>query len=62
MLSLYGELNDVTCFIGTTVKGTFKCRKSDTNARELDVEIYYTVKNEEDDQAGDAFVQVYKVR
>ena len=49
--------------IGTTVHGTFKCRKSEGNSRELDVEIHYVVKAPADEQAiGDAVVQMYKVR
>ncbi|KAI0072207.1 S-adenosyl-L-methionine-dependent methyltransferase [Panus rudis PR-1116 ss-1] len=48
---------------GTVVQGTFKCRKSEDNSRELDVEIHYTVKDEgEDAVASQAVVQVFKVR
>jgi hypothetical protein len=28
--------------VGTIVTGTFYCKKSDTNSRELDVEIHYS--------------------
>ncbi|KDQ49228.1 hypothetical protein JAAARDRAFT_43018, partial [Jaapia argillacea MUCL 33604] len=47
---------------GTVVAGTFHCKKSDTNSRELDVEIHYTVKSEEGDAPGDVIIQIYKVR
>ncbi|KZT08853.1 S-adenosyl-L-methionine-dependent methyltransferase [Laetiporus sulphureus 93-53] len=53
----------ITVHEGTTVHGTFKCRKSEGNSRELDVEIHYVVKAPADEQAiGDAVVQIYKVR
>lgn len=60
--TLFMLKDPITVTEGTTVKGTFSCRKSDTNSRELEVEIRYVVKQEGDDQAGDAFVQSYKVR
>ena len=48
---------------GTIVEGTFKCKKSEDNSRELDVEIHYTVKEPEESAAtSDVFVQIYKVR
>ncbi|KAI0693848.1 protein arginine N-methyltransferase [Cerioporus squamosus] len=47
---------------GTVVEGTFKCKKSSENSRELDVEIHYTVKDPEDTSTPDVFVQLYKVR
>ncbi|EPQ54848.1 protein arginine N-methyltransferase [Gloeophyllum trabeum ATCC 11539] len=47
---------------GTVVSGTFHCRKSEGNSRELDVEIHYTVKNEGDKEPGDVVVQMFKVR
>ncbi|KAI0754475.1 S-adenosyl-L-methionine-dependent methyltransferase [Daedaleopsis nitida] len=48
---------------GTVVEGTFKCKKSEDNSRELDVEIHYTVKEPEETAAtSDVFVQIYKVR
>ena len=50
------------CGLGTVVEGTFKCKKSPDNSRELDVEIHYTVKEPEDAAPGDVFVQIYKVR
>ncbi|EMD39598.1 hypothetical protein CERSUDRAFT_111907 [Gelatoporia subvermispora B] len=48
---------------GTVVQGTFKCRKSDDNSRELDVEIHYVVKESVDEEPrGEAVVQLFKVR
>ncbi|CCM05740.1 uncharacterized protein FIBRA_07972 [Fibroporia radiculosa] len=48
---------------GTVVSGTFKCRKSKDNSRELDVEIYYVTKESaEAAPEGDAVVQIFKVR
>ena len=48
---------------GTVVEGTFKCRKSDDNSRELDVEIHYAVRESEAAAApGELIVQMYKVR
>ena len=48
---------------GTIVEGTFKCKKSEDNSRELDVEIHYTVRDPENtSEPGDVFVQLYKVR
>lgn len=47
---------------GTIVTGTFSCRKSDENSRELDVEIMYSVKNDELSPPGDLIVEMYKVR
>ena len=29
---------------GDTIAGTFHCKKSETNSRELDIEIHYLVK------------------
>jgi type I protein arginine methyltransferase len=50
-------------FPGTVVQGMFKCRKSDDNSRELDVEIHYTVKSGgENEQPSDVVVQTFKVR
>ena len=47
--------------------GTFHCRKSKTNSRELDVEIHYAVKAGASSEMGDetpadVVVQIYKVR
>ncbi|KAI0365345.1 protein arginine N-methyltransferase [Pilatotrama ljubarskyi] len=47
---------------GTVVEGLFKCRKSDDNSRELDVEIHYRVREPEETSPGDLIVQLYKVR
>ncbi|KAH9030338.1 S-adenosyl-L-methionine-dependent methyltransferase [Lactarius pseudohatsudake] len=52
---------------GTTVTGTFHCRKSKTNSRELDVEVHYAVKPGASSETGsetpaDVVVQIYKVR
>ena len=47
---------------GTIVTGTFSCRKSDDNPRELDVEIRYSVKDDEASPPGDLIVQMYKIR
>ncbi|KAL1937804.1 hypothetical protein VTO73DRAFT_12823 [Trametes versicolor] len=48
---------------GTVVEGVFKCRKSEDNSRELDVEIHYRVKDPEaPDAASETIVQLYKVR
>jgi len=55
--------NPISVHEGTIVQGTFKCKKSEDNTRELDVEIHYTVK---DDSTGaepsEVVVQLYKVR
>ncbi len=47
--------------------GTFHCRKSKTNSRELDVEVHYAVKAGASSETGsetpaDVVVQIYKVR
>lgn len=48
---------------GTIVTGSFYCKKSATNSRELDVEIHYSVRqNAETTTVGDTVVQIYKVR
>ena len=47
---------------GSIVSGTFKCRKSETNSRELDAEIHYSVKLDEDSEPSETFVQLYKIR
>ncbi|EGN97901.1 hypothetical protein SERLA73DRAFT_91051 [Serpula lacrymans var. lacrymans S7.3] len=48
---------------GTIVSGTFHCKKSGTNSRELDVEIHYSVKQDaEATSSSDVVVQIYKVR
>lgn len=48
--------------LGSIVVGTFKCRKSETNSRELDVEIHYSVKLDEETSPSETIVQMYKVR
>lgn len=49
---------------GTIVSGMFHCRKSETNTRELDVEIHYAVSQSVEAKVGrgDVTVQMYKVR
>ena len=48
---------------GTIVEGTFKCKKSEDNSRELDVEIHFSVREPEADAVrGDVVVHMYKVR
>jgi protein arginine N-methyltransferase 3 len=47
---------------GSIVNGIFFCKKSRTNARELDVEIHYTVQENAESQPGDTIVQIFKVR
>ena len=49
-------------FTGSIVNGTFYCRKSEVNSRELDVEIHYSVKQDGEAPASNAIVQMYKVR
>ncbi|KAI0671181.1 S-adenosyl-L-methionine-dependent methyltransferase [Trametes maxima] len=53
----------ITAAEGTVVEGVFKCRKSEDNSRELDVEIHYRVREPEEQVAqGEYTVQLYKVR
>ncbi|EPT00251.1 hypothetical protein FOMPIDRAFT_1023851 [Fomitopsis schrenkii] len=53
----------ITVHEGTVVQGTFKCRKSADNSRELDVEIHYTVKDPDTEEPpSQVVVQLYKVR
>ncbi|KAJ7712993.1 protein arginine N-methyltransferase [Mycena metata] len=47
---------------GSVVTGHFHCVKSQTNSRELDVEIHYAVKSEDSEAPGVTVVQMYKVR
>ena len=49
---------------GDIVTGTFHCKKSETNSRELDVEIHYSVNKPDSGHAGlgNVTVQMYKVR
>ncbi|KAG6379463.1 S-adenosyl-L-methionine-dependent methyltransferase [Boletus reticuloceps] len=46
---------------GTVVSGTFYCKKSDFNSRELEVEIHYSVRKSADAAASEVIVQMYKV-
>lgn len=60
----------VRCRTGTVVSGTFHCRKSADNSRELDVEIHYRVLRADGEKQGPAkgsadselLVQTFKVR
>lgn len=53
----------ITVSDGTIVEGTFKCKKSEDNSRELDVEIHFSVREPEAEAApGEVVVQMYKVR
>ncbi|KAF8529315.1 S-adenosyl-L-methionine-dependent methyltransferase [Hysterangium stoloniferum] len=47
---------------GSTILGTFHCRKSEDNSRELDVEIHYSVLDEGQAVAQDTIIQMYHVR
>ena len=47
---------------GTVVEGVFKCRKSEDNSRELDVEIHYSVKMSAEEEPDEVVVQTFKVR
>lgn len=47
---------------GTVVQGVLKCRKSEDNSRELDVEIHYAVREADATELGDAVIQTFKVR
>lgn len=47
---------------GTVVKGEFRLRKSETNSRELDVEIHYAVSHTGLGPVSATTVQKYKVR
>lgn len=42
--------------------GSFHCKKSETNSRELEVEIHYALKESADAAVGEVTVQMYKVR
>jgi protein arginine N-methyltransferase 3 len=49
--------------VDTIVAGTFYCKKSDTNSRELDAEIHYCSRqNAGTTEVGDTVVQIRKVR
>ncbi|KAA1472227.1 S-adenosyl-L-methionine-dependent methyltransferase [Dentipellis sp. KUC8613] len=48
---------------GTVVSGTFHCKKSEENSRELDVELHYAVRENKDAPVPEeVVVQLYKVR
>jgi protein arginine N-methyltransferase 3 len=47
---------------GTIVSGTFRCRKSEINSRELQVEIHYSVRDSADALPNDVVVEMYTVR
>jgi len=47
---------------GNSVAGSFHCKKSETNSRELEVEIHYALKESVDAAVGEVTVQMYKVR
>ena len=48
---------------GNIVAGTFRCRKSETNSRELEIEIHYSLREKATAPvSGDVVVQMYKVR
>ncbi|KAF8657322.1 hypothetical protein AX16_002244 [Volvariella volvacea WC 439] len=52
----------ITVSDDSIVEGTFFCKKRDTNSRELDVEIHYTVRRDPESPKSDVVVQMYKVR
>lgn len=52
----------ITVSEGSIVTGSFHCRKSETNSRELDVEIHYSAKEDAEAPAGPTIVNMYKVR
>ena len=64
--NIYSTIVDALLRIGCEVSGTFHCRKSIDNSRELDVEIHYVVKrldregNLKDDTP--MVIQSFKVR
>jgi len=48
---------------GTIVEGTFHCRKSSDNSRELDVEIHYTSRDPDSTtERSETVVQIFKVQ
>ncbi|KAF9525547.1 protein arginine N-methyltransferase [Crepidotus variabilis] len=47
---------------GSLVVGRFLCTKNEKNSRELNVEIHYSVKDNESSQPGPTVVQFFKVR
>lgn len=62
-LKLRAAMNNISpFFIGSIVHGSFHCRKSEGNSRELDVEIHFSIKQEPDGPASEVVVQMFKVR
>ena len=54
---------DTSLFVtGTTVTGSFHLKKSETNSRELDVEIHYAVSHTGLGPTSGTTVLMYKVR
>jgi protein arginine N-methyltransferase 3 len=49
-------------YVGTTVTGTFHLKKSETNSRELDVVIHYSVSHTGLGPTSGTTVLMYKVR
>jgi len=52
----------IDVFEGSIVLGSFYCRKSQDNSRELCIEIHYSVKRDAEVPAGNTIVQIYNVR
>lgn len=49
-------------FTGSVVVGEFHCRKCETNSRELEVEIHYSVKENAEASPDKLWIQIFKVR
>jgi len=47
---------------GSIVTGRFSCKKRENNSRELDVEIHYSNKEDDNAQPSETIVQIFKVR
>ncbi|TFK70555.1 protein arginine N-methyltransferase [Pluteus cervinus] len=52
----------ITVIEGSLIEGSFYCKKSSANSRELEVEIHYCVREEPDSPSSDITVQMYKIR
>ncbi|KAF9568765.1 arginine N-methyltransferase 3 [Agrocybe pediades] len=52
----------ITVTEDSLITGKFMCKKSETNSRELDVEIHYSVKLDDQTPPSETIVQMYKVR
>ncbi|KXN82845.1 Ribosomal protein arginine N-methyltransferase rmt3 [Leucoagaricus sp. SymC.cos] len=52
----------ITVTEGSIVSGSFKLRKRETNSRELDVEIHYSVKRDAESVATETVVRMYRVQ